>query len=286
MPDRLQALLSHFAVSARTFNAGALCGITALDGEGPYGQLHLVRSGEVEIRHGSKLAARIREPSLLLYPRPKAHRIITDAARGADFVCANLSFEGGSANPIAASLPDFVCLPLRQLQGSEAVLELLFSEAAAAYCGRQAMLDRLFEVVLIQVLRQLMESKQTQVGMLAGLAHPKLRLALVAMHDQPQTEWSLQDLADVSGMSRSAFANGFRDAVGLTPGAYLQKWRVGLAQKALLRGRSLKLIAQDVGYGSEAALSRAFKAQNGKGPREWRLAATLDSAVAASPAAQ
>jgi AraC-like DNA-binding protein len=269
MADRLQALLSHFAVSARTFQAGALCGIHSLNGEGPHGQLHLVRRGEVEVRHG-KTAVKISEPSLLLYPRPMAHRFITDTEQGADFVCANLSFEGGSANPIAAALPAFVCLPLRQLHGSEAVLELLFSEAMATYCGRQAMLDRLFEVVLIQVLRQLMESQQTQVGMLAGLAHPKLRLAIVKMHDEPQKEWSLEDLATVSGMSRSAFANGFREAVGLTPGAYLQKWRVGLAQKALLQGRSLKHIAQDVGYGSEAALSRAFKAQSGKGPREWR----------------
>jgi len=269
MADRLQALLSQFTVTARTFHAGALCGINALGGDGSYGQLHLVRSGEVEVRHG-KTSVTIREPSLLLYPRPMAHRFITDAERGADFVCANLSFEGGSANPIASALPPFVCLPLKQLHGSEAVLELLFSEALATYCGRQAMLDRLFEVVLIQVLRQLMESKQTQVGMLAGLSHPKLRLAIVKMHEEPQKEWSLEDLAGVCGMSRSAFANGFREAVGLTPGAYLQKWRVGLAQKALLQGRSLKLIAQDVGYGSEAALSRAFKAHSGKSPREWR----------------
>lgn len=52
-----------------------------------------------------------------------------------------------------------------------------------------------------------------------------------------------------------------RDTVGVTPGAYLQRWRIGLVQKALLAGRSIKLIAQEVGYGSEAALSRAFKAQ-------------------------
>jgi AraC-like DNA-binding protein len=270
--DRLQALLSHFAISARTFLAGALCGITALEGDGPYGQLHLIRRGDVEVRHGRTLAAKIHEPSLLLYPRPMAHRFITDDERGADFVCANLSFAGGSANPIAAALPPFVCLKLSQLQGSEAILELLFAEATASYCGRQAMLDRLFEVVLIQVLRQLMESGQTRVGMLAGLAHSQLRKAIVKMHDQPQKEWSLEELGAVSGMSRSAFANAFRDTVGVTPGVYLQRWRVGLAQKALLSGQSLKLIAQEVGYGSEAALSRAFKAASGQSPREWRNA--------------
>jgi AraC-like DNA-binding protein len=270
MADRLQALLSHFAVSARTFQAGALCGINALAGDGPHGQLHLIRSGDVEVRHGRALGARIHKPSLLLYPRPMAHRFITDAERGADFVCANLTFEGGGANPIAAALPPFVCLPLDELHGGEAVLELLFAEALAQNCGRQAMLDRLFEVVLIQVLRQLMERGQTRAGMLAGLAHPRLRLAITAMHDSPQREWSLESLAEVAGMSRSVFANGFRETVGVTPGVYLQGWRIGLSQKALLAGRSIKLIAQEVGYGSEAALSRAFKAHVGHSPREWR----------------
>lgn len=59
-------------------------------------------------------------------------------------------------------------------------------------------------------------------------------------------------------------------AMGTTPGQYLQGWRVGLAQQALRQGRPLKRIADDVGYGSEAALSRAFKAHTGQSPREWR----------------
>jgi AraC-like DNA-binding protein len=269
MTDRLQALFEHFAVSARTFNAGALCGINTVENDGTHGQLHLVRWGDVEVRYGRNVA-RVREPSLLLFPRPLAHRFITDEQRGADLVCAHLRFEGGAGNPIAASLPPFLCLPLAQLRGSEAVLELLFAEASAHYCGRQALLDRLFEVVLIQVLRHLMESGQARAGMLTGLSHPQLRKAIVAIHEEPQKEWSLEQLGARSGMSRSVFANAFRDTVGMTPGAYLQRWRIGLAQQALLRGQSLKHIAQDVGYGSEAALSRAFKAQSGKSPRAWR----------------
>ncbi len=268
--DRLQALLSHFSVSASTFQAGALCGVNALPSDGVHGQLHLIREGEVEVRHDKGKPLRIKRPSLLLYPRPLAHRFITDRQRGADFVCAHLSFSGGPANPLTQALPPFVCLPLEDLQGSEAVLELLFTEARSRNCGRQAMLDRLFEVVMIQVLRQLMASGQTRAGMLAGLAHERLRRALVAMHDEPQREWSLEGLADVAGMSRSVFANQFRDTVGTTPAAYLQGWRIGLAQKALLQGRAIKTIAQDVGYGSEAAFSRAFKAQAGKSPRAWR----------------
>jgi AraC-like DNA-binding protein len=277
MADRLAALLAHFSVSARTFHAGALCGINALDATEPFGQLHLVRDGRVEVRHGVRKALEIDEPSLLLYPRPMAHRFITDKRHGATFVCAHVQFEGGPANPIGAALPPFVCLPLARLQACQPILELLFLEAESENCGRQAMLDRLFELVLIQILRVLMEQGQVEAGMLAGLADERLRRALVAVHEAPERDWSLEALAEQAGMSRTSFATAFRDRVGLTPGSYLQRWRIGLAQKHLRQGRSLKLIATEVGYGSEAALSRAFRAQTGSSPREWRNSDAVDA---------
>jgi AraC-like DNA-binding protein len=277
MADRLAALLAHFSVSARTFHAGALCGINALDATEPFGQLHLVRDGRVEVRHGVRKALEIDEPSLLLYPRPMAHRFITDKRRGATFVCAHVQFEGGPANPIGAALPPFVCLPLARLPACQPILELLFLEAESENCGRQAMLDRLFELVLIQILRVLMEQGQVEAGMLAGLADERLRRALVAVHEAPERDWSLEALAEQAGMSRTSFATAFRDRVGLTPGSYLQRWRIGLAQKHLRQGRSLKLIATEVGYGSEAALSRAFRAQTGSSPREWRNSDAVDA---------
>lgn len=269
MADRLASLLGNFAISARIFHSGTLCGIHDLGAEGGVGQLHLIRAGEVDVMHGDTTAVRVSEPSLLLYPLPMAHRFRSDPERGADFVCANIEFEGGAANPIAAALPAFICRPLAALQGAEPILNLLFAEASAQNCGREAVLDRLFEIVLIQVLRNLMEDGSIQVGMLAGMGHPRLRLALVAMHDKPAQEWSLEELAAQAGMSRSVFANTFRDCVGCTPGVYLQRWRIGLAQRALLQGRPLKWVAIEVGYGSEAALSRAFKASCGVSPRQW-----------------
>lgn len=271
MLDRLEALFKHFSVTAQVFNTGALCGITDLTAEDS-GQLHLVRWGDVQVVHGGKVAAQVQEPSLLLYPRPLSHRFITEEKRGADFACANLRFEGGVSHPIAAALPAFVCLPLRQIEGAQDVLTLLFDEAFAQRCGRQALLDRLFEVVLIQILRHLMEHGHVKAGLLAGLSHPRLRHALVAMHEQPEREWTLEGLAGAAGMSRTLFANTFHQVVGVTPGQYLQNWRISLVRLALHRGQPLKLIADEVGYSSEGALSRAFKAQTGVSPREWKRA--------------
>jgi len=269
MADRLAALMTHFPVNAQVFNAGALCGINTVQSDGANGQLHLVRSGAVQVQYASQVL-QVERPSLLLFPRPLTHHFVTDSEQGADMVCAHLAFEGGAGNPIASALPDLICLPLADIDGAEPILALLFEEAFEQRCGRVALVERLFEVVMIQVLRQLMESGQVHGGLLSGLSHARLRNALVAMHEAPAQEWTLDELATAAGMSRSVFAATFRETVGITPGQYLQGWRVRLAQKALRRGRPLKMIAAEVGYGSEAALSRAFKAQSGQSPRQWK----------------
>lgn len=274
--DRLDALLKHFPVHARVFHSGALCGITDFTDQGEGGQLHLVKAGALDVIHPGQPALRVSEPSLLLYPRPFARRFVTDAQHGAELACANLHFEGGAANPVAGALPDVVCLPLKSIDRADQVLALLFEEAFGDNCGRREVVDRLFEIVLIQVLRHLMEAGHIHSGLLAGMSHPKLRKALVAMHEQPAQEWSLEALAQLAGMSRSIFASSFKATVGSTTGIYLQAWRVRLAQKALLQGHQLKMIAGEVGYGSEAALSRAFKAQCGLAPREWKQARNTD----------
>ena len=267
--DRLAALMRHFPVSAHVFNAGPLCGLNSLPGDGVQGQLHLIRQGAVRVGYRQQ-SIHIERPSLLLFPRPLAHHFVTDPLRGADMVCANLQFEGDQHNPIALGLPEVVCLPLEEIEDAEPVLTLLFTEAFEQRCGRLAVIERLFEVVMILVLRHLMERGEIRAGLLAGLAHPRLRNALVSMHESPAHEWSLEELASVSGMSRSVFANNFRETLGMTPGQYLQSWRVRLVQKALLLGRPLKMIVGEVGYGSEAALSRAFKMQTGQSPRQWK----------------
>lgn len=268
--DRLEALLQHFSLRAEMFHSGALCGLTAFEPDAGRGQLHLVRRGEVTVRNPGRPPLTVTRPSLLFYPRPLAHRFITDPDAGADLACAHVRFAHGAFNPLARALPEFVCLPLEALEGTAGLLEALFDEAFHPRCGRQAVVDRLFEVVLIRILRHLMQRNVVREGLLAGLAHPRLAPALVAMHASPAQAWTLDALARHAGMSRSAFAASFHATVGTTPMAHLAQWRLSLAQDALARGTALKRIATDVGYGSEAALSRAFKAQCGVSPRAWR----------------
>ena len=266
--DRLQGLLQRFSVRARMFHSGPLCGLTDFQPNGQ-GQLHLLRRGPVEVRHdGARLT--VAEPSLLLYPRPLAHRFLTDAQAGADMACAHLAFGPGDHHPVARALPAFIRLPLADLPRARPVLDLLFDEAFSHRCGHRAVVDRLFEVVLVLVLRHLLDAGLVEDGPLAGLGHPQLAKALAAMHDDPAHPWTLDALAAQAGMSRSRFAEVFAQVVGQPPAAYLAAFRITLAQDALRRGDRLECIAQRVGYGSAAALSRAFTGVCGVSPRAWR----------------
>jgi len=270
--DRLDALLQRFSVRTRMFHSGPLCGINDFDGAGDLGQLHLIKRGPLRVEHGRGAALEIDEPSLLLYPRPHAHRLITDARDGAEMACAFVEFSAGAINPLARALPPVVNLPLAALAGAEPVIERLFDEAFGQRCGRQAIVDRLFEVVLIDILRELMNGARVNDGLLAGMAHPQLAKALVAMHEAPADEWTLPRLAGVAGMSRSAFAAAFRATLGDTPGDYLAAYRMNVAQDLLRRGQAPSRVAQAVGYGSATALSRVFKSLCGMGLREWKAA--------------
>ena len=280
--DRLDALLQRFALQARVFHTGTLCGTNDFDGGRGVGYLHLLRRGPLTIHNPGKRAVEVREPSIVFYPAGMDHRFVTDDARGAQLACASVAFGGGAANPVVQSLPPFFVVPIAALATLGPSLELLFAEAFAGGCGRQAALNRLFEVVIIQVLRFAMTEGRTSTGMLAGLAHPRLAHAIVAMHERPAHPWTLEELAARAGMSRSRFADAFRDAVGLTPGSYLTGWRITVARELLRSGRPLKLVAEEVGYASGPALSRAFRATTRQSPREWK-SATLTPPAAPSP---
>lgn len=274
--DRLSALLERFRVHAHLFHAGPLCGVTHFAAQPGRGFLHVLRRGEMSLTHRARSGAprrvTLREPSLLFYPRPLAHDFHNAPQRGSDFVCAALDFDGGPANPLLQALPPLVVLPLAQVQGLEHSLALLFAEADRVRCGARLLADRLFEVVLIQLLRWLLDHPDEAgipAGLITGLAEPRLARALSALHEQPGQPWSLQRMAAHAGMSRSAFAAGFKAALGCTPGDYLAHWRLTLAQSRLRQGRSIKAIADELGYANASALSRLFAHKLGVSPRHW-----------------
>lgn len=264
--DRLSPLLTRFALSARVFHSGPLCGLSTLFDGDHLGHLHLLRSGRLRVLGPHMQSYEIDQPSLLLYPRPRAHRL---QAEGAELLCATFDFGGGLGNPLLRTLPDELLVPLAQIPSLEPALGLLFDEAFADHCGRQAALDRLVEYVLILLMRHAMDANLLQAGILAGLAEPRLAKAINAMHERPEAAWTLASLAQRAGMSRARFAVNFRRLVGMTPLDYLTEWRLSLAKSLLKHGKPMGLVAPAVGYASPEGLSRVFSRSVGQSPRDW-----------------
>lgn len=274
--DRLSALLERFRVHAHLFHAGALCGLTHFDAEAGRGFLHVLRRGEMVVTHrprsGAARRIQVNEPTMLFYPRPLEHQFHNAPTEGADFVCATVDFEGGVHHPLAAALPPVLVLPLRSVPGLEPTLGLLFAETERVRCGQRLMADRLFEVLLLQLLRWLLDHPEqagVPAGLIQGLAHPKLARALTAIHEAPGAAWALEPMARAAGMSRSAFAAEFKRQLGVTPAEYLLQWRVSLAQSLLVSGVSIKLASAQLGYASAASFTRAFAQVVGTAPRAW-----------------
>lgn len=274
--DRLSALMERFHVRAHLFHAGPLCGLTQFDAEPGRGFLHVLRRGDMVVTHqprsGVPQRITVDEPTLLFYPRPLAHAFHNAPVDGSDFVCATLDFDGGAQHPLARALPPLLVLPLRRIDGLEHTLALLFAESEQVRCGQRLLADRLFDVLVLQLLRWLLDhpdEAQLPTGLLTGLSDPKLARALTAIHEHPGADWSLLAMARATGMSRTAFAAAFKQQVGRTPIEYLTQWRMTIAQSLLRDGASLKTASLQLGYRSASSLSRAFTQSVGMSPRAW-----------------
>jgi len=274
--DRLSTLLDRFHVRASLFHTGPLCGRTSYEAQPDRAFLHVLRRGRLQVEHPARAGVPRRvlvdEPTLLLYPRAVHHTLVNPPREGSDFTCATLQFAGGDRNPIVAALPPLVQVPLDAVPGLRPALDLLFAETDRMRCGSRLLADRLFEVVLIQLLRWVIDHPQAigvTSGLVMGLSDARLSRALVALHAAPQDDWTLARMAAVAGMSRSAFADAFKAVTGTTPAAYMTDWRLTVASTLLRGGQPQKLVAAELGFSTASSLSRAFKQRFGVGPREW-----------------
>jgi AraC-like DNA-binding protein len=241
-PDRLSAFFTAFALSAR---------LLPVEGEAIANLL--VTAGE----DGA--------PATVVF---HAHGAAPSTESGL-LVAAAVDFGGGN-NPLLTALPDRLAVSIADLPVLRAVATAFVAEAQGRRCGRDTALNRLCEVMLLLVLRQAIDAGASKPGLLAGLSHPALHRAIVAMHDTPAKLWRVEDLAALSGMSRSRFIAAFRRIVGVTPGAYLTGWRLTLGHGDLVRGEAVKTVARRVGFGSAAAFSRAYARRYGRAPLQTR----------------
>lgn len=267
--DSLTTLLNQYALRAGVFYAGNICGIHGFPDDASRGHLHLVRSGTAQLIGIDASPIVVDEPTVLFLPRPGPHRLVIDQDTGSDMVCGTVQFGMGGWNPITSTLPSAVMVPLRSMPSIEGLLRSMFDEAFEQRFGRQAVLDRYCEIIMVKLLRHCLEHGLAQGGSMAGLAHPRLSKVLHQVHEHPAKDWTLEAMAECAGMSRARFALLFRQVTGDTPADYVGSWRITTAQRLLRSGRGIKHVVDAVGYTSASAFTRAFTRKVGLSPAAW-----------------
>ncbi|MCG8382020.1 MAG: AraC family transcriptional regulator [Gammaproteobacteria bacterium] len=268
--DSLASIFERFSLRAHVFNTGPLCQASRYSHEARCGHIHVLKQGAMRVETPTKSAEIIRAPYLLFYMKPVTHRLVPLTEEGdAITVCGEIDFGDGLENPVTQVMPGLIPIELDSNPHLSTILDLLFEEAFNLACGRQAALDRICELLVIQLLRISIEDDSSDFGLLAGLSDQRLAKALTCIHKEPEKAWTLEKLASEAGMSRASFAVKFRDTLGMTAGDYLAHWRLGVAKSLLKKGRPISLVADEVGYSSPAAFSRAFAGRFGQTPSIW-----------------
>ncbi|NOH64379.1 AraC family transcriptional regulator [Vibrio sp. RE88] len=267
--DLLSQLMEHCSIRTGVFYSGHLCGVSSFNANPQNsGHLHVLQSGELTLNKAHSESRHIVEPSILYLPHGTTHAI-EGVESGAELVCANVEYRVGQMNPLLSALPEVVVIPFSAAPSLIPVIDALFCESGNDVAGQQFLMDKLSDALMALIFRHLVEEKKIEQGLFAALAHPRLAAVVSAVHQLPARHFSLAELASVAAMSRTQFIDTFKAVVGETPGDYVQKWRVSVAQSLLLQRKPLNWVADEVGYSSYSGFSRAFHNFSGMSPRQW-----------------
>jgi AraC-like DNA-binding protein len=184
----------------------------------------------------------------------------------------HFALTGNHASVLLGVLPPIVHI---QKESDKATLrwsiERMMEELREPQPGGLLIAEHLAHMMLVQALRlHLAEGLNGGVGWLFALADKQMSAAISAMHEVPGHGWTLRKLAERAGMSRSAFAEKFKETVGKSPMEYLTRWRMLVAGDKLVNSSDpVAVISRALGYESEAAFSTAFKRVMGCSPRQY-----------------
>lgn len=179
----------------------------------------------------------------------------------------------GSAERLTNLLPPVLVLPSESpdAAATQQLIRMMDEELRAGAPGAALVSEHLAVATLVRMLRWHLAQDVHPPGWLRGLRDPVVAKALAALHEDPARAWTVASLASASQVSRSTFAQRFRNAVGTGPIEYLADWRMELAVARLQRGdQSIASIARSIGYGSESSFSNAFKRNVGTSPSRAR----------------
>ncbi len=288
--DPLSDLLRKLRFGAQVFFSGDYCGRWAVDTSGssqvPF---HLVAEGEGWLHGAQGAPERLLAGELVLFPEDRSHLLSASSTPPTPaeinqgppsrlegpttrLVCGYFRFDRRAAAPLLASLPATMVLRVTDAASPTArqLAQLWMREAAQSQLGSELAVDRLAELVFVEMLRTEMAAGRL-AGVLGALADPRLGPVLARIHRCPAGALTVPALAALANLSESAFSLRFREQVGMAPGQYVKHWRLQTASELLrVPGQGMGEVAARVGYESEAAFRKAFKVHFGVSPGRWR----------------
>ncbi|MFC5459200.1 cupin domain-containing protein [Massilia niabensis] len=177
------------------------------------------------------------------------------------------AFDSPDAGLLVSLLP--ALLHIRGVERLKLLVQMVREESLEQRSGRELVLGRLVEILLVEALRSTSAHEATP-GLLRGLADARLGAAIRHMHGDPAHPWTVSELAEKAALSRSAFFERFSRGVGVAPMEYLLAWRMALAKNLLRQNKfALAEIAERIGYGSASSFSTAFSRHVGIPPSAY-----------------
>ncbi|MDQ8046243.1 MAG: AraC family transcriptional regulator [Patulibacter sp.] len=199
-------------------------------------------------------------------------------------LCASYAYDPAIATQVLPLLPDVVHVRgVGPGSGLDDTVRLLGCELARPKLATAVILDRLVDILLVQLLRVWLEEEHGDANgsWLGALGDPVTRDALARIHDEPARPWTTETLAAELAVSRATLTRRFRQVVGMAPAAYVAQWRMDLAARRLRdTDDTLESIARAVGYTSVYAFSRAFSRARAQPPGRFRATARAERLAA------
>ncbi len=287
--DALNQLLATFRLKTDVINNAQYRGDWAIDTSGTgKASFHIISHADAYIRSDDlDGTVYLEEGDCVLFPRDSKH-LLSNVAEcnlpsnqetavsyeeglkddGVGLICGYFHFRQSAASALLDILPDAVLIQRKKAEAGVAILmDLMIRESLRVSAGTEAVVNRLAEALFVIILREHVENSEGGVGLAAALHDQKIHKALAGMQAEPQAKWSVEKLAQLATMSRSAFADRFKSLLGVSPMEYLTQWRMQIAYN-LLDEQNLPVleVADRCGYDSEAAFAKAFKRVMGVGP--------------------
>lgn len=243
------------------------------------GLFHLVGAGQCKVESRSlEEAMTLDAGDLVVLPHGDAHSLRVDGRadlRADDvtsLICGELHFSGNSNHPLNHALPS--CFVVRSKEAGHTfrqLSEMMVHVVNSGMVGRQVLLNKLADALFTLAVCDYAHRAEDRRGLFAALGDTRICRVLQAVHENPGHAWTMQNMASLACMSRSAFAERFTQLMKVPPMQYVTQWRVTIAEQMLRdRQMSVAAIAQQLGYSSEAAFRRLFKRVSGVSPGRIR----------------